>query len=314
MKKGYIINKIELETDRKRTIEISSSNIRSFFQMSRISSRRPLKTLSLKLNKIKLIKLLVSAYFRKAIGQKIGMTEKSLISLFSPGINMKKIEYLHIYINSKKISFDIKKIHLSNLLGDLRGVVMNNQYNIHPENIKDKVIIDAGAHNGEFSMLAALLGAKKVYAFEPVSETSKMLRDNIKLSKMSSQITVIQKALGNKEETQDIAFNFIGDGAAKIGDIYFGKDSEKIEVVTLDNFVKKNKIKNIDFIKMDIEGFEENALLGAKNTIKTQKPILSFSAYHKPDDKVRLPKTVKSIREDYKIVLNKFDEEDFYCY
>jgi len=48
--------------------------------------------------------------------------------------------------------------------------------------------------------------------------------------------------------------------------------------------------------------------------IEKFKPILSFSAYHRPDDKTTLPKVVSGIREDYKIKLNKYDEEDFYCW
>ena len=64
---------------------------------------------------------------------------------------------------------------------------------------------------------------------------------------------------------------------------------------------------------MDTEGFEENVLLGANKTISKFKPVLSLSAYHKPTDKDRLPKIIKSIREDYKITLNHSGEETFYC-
>jgi hypothetical protein len=64
---------------------------------------------------------------------------------------------------------------------------------------------------------------------------------------------------------------------------------------------------------MDVEGYEENVLLGATNIIRKYKPVLSFSAYHKPTDKVRLPQLVKNIRADYRIKLNSFYEEDFYC-
>jgi hypothetical protein len=64
---------------------------------------------------------------------------------------------------------------------------------------------------------------------------------------------------------------------------------------------------------MDVEGYEENVLLGARETIRKWKPVLSFSAYHKPTDKTRLPEVVKSIRSDYDIRLNKHFEEDFYC-
>lgn len=70
---------------------------------------------------------------------------------------------------------------------------------------------------------------------------------------------------------------------------------------------------------MDVEGYEEKVLLGARKTIKKYKPVLSFSAYHKPDDRQRLPRVIKSIRPDYKCVLcpevegSTIREETFYC-
>ncbi len=88
---------------------------------------------------------------------------------------------------------------------------------------------------------------------------------------------------------------------------------QKVKVTTIDSFFSKKKGEQPAFIKMDIEGFEEQALIGGKMTIAANKPILSFSAYHKPTDKEVLPRTVKSILPDYKCELVKGAEEDFYC-
>ena len=51
-------------------------------------------------------------------------------------------------------------------------------------------------------------------------------------------------------------------------------DSEEIEITTLDNFVKKNKIQRIDFIKCDVEGFELSVFKGAKKTLRKFKPVV----------------------------------------
>ncbi len=308
------IKKIGLIANFGQKIEISSSGLKNFFLISRINPKRPLKTFFLKLNKTKLIKIISTAYFRKITKKGVALTEQALISLIFPKIKFRKILRLEVYILGKKISFDLKDIHLLNLLGDLRGVIVNNQYALDKKNIKNKIVIDAGSHNGEFSLLAVLMGAKKVYAFEPVSKTNKILLTNIKINGLSKKIKVIPKALGDKNETAIIHFDFVGDGAARIGSKIKSKDSEKIEVIKLDDFIKKNKISKIGFIKMDVEGFEENVLLGAKKIIEKDKPVLSLSAYHKTSDKKRLPKIIKSLREDYKIALNNFDEENFYCY
>ncbi|MCC8278461.1 FkbM family methyltransferase [Campylobacter sp. VicNov18] len=58
---------------------------------------------------------------------------------------------------------------------------------------------------------------------------------------------------------------------------------EEVEVTTLDSYLEKNPL-DIGFIKVDIEGFEQEFLKGAVNTIKTQKPTMLISIYYNPND------------------------------
>ena len=90
-----------------------------------------------------------------------------------------------------------------------------------------------------------------------------------------------------------------------------GKLASKVRVTTIDD--QMHSRGRVDFIKIDAEGFEENILLGAARTMKKYKPILSFSAYHKPGDKEELPALVISIRPDYSCRLMNRSEEDIYC-
>ena len=69
----------------------------------------------------------------------------------------------------------------------------------------------------------------------------------------------------------------------------------------------------VDFIKIDVEGYEEEVLKGAGRLISRHKPVLSFAAYHRKTDGRTLPKTVLSLRNDYKIRRNSFAEQDLYC-
>lgn len=188
--------------------------------------------------------------------------------------------------------------------------VISNQYNVSSEKIKNKIVIDAGSNLGEFAIYCARLGAKKVYAFEPVTETFKILEKQIKINNLKGKVIPIKMALGDKNETLNINFGEIGDVGAHIGG-ELSSSSEIIKAIKLDDFIKKEKV---GFIKMDVEGYEENILRGASKIIKRDKPILSFSAYHKPADKKILPMIVKGIRQDYKIrLLKRSFEEDFYC-
>lgn len=57
------------------------------------------------------------------------------------------------------------------------------------------------------------------------------------------------------------------------------------------------------FIKMDVEGAEREAILGAKETLQTQKPKLAFSGYHRNEDLFALPLLLKKIEPSYQIYL-----------
>ena len=221
---------------------------------------------------------------------------------------------LKVEIGRSTLSFNETPVLFSDLFWLIKDIILYDQYNMQKSSIKNKIVVDAGANVGIFSIYAAVLGAKKIYAFEPVKETYDILVENIKRNELENRIIPINKGLGNKNEIKIISYKCGGDGEANIS----AKKNKELknqsaELILLDDFVKENNIERIDFIKMDTEGYEENILLGAKETIKRWKPILSFSAYHKPTDKERLPKIVKSIRPDYRITLNKFSEEDFYC-
>ena len=74
----------------------------------------------------------------------------------------------------------------------------------------------------------------------------------------------------------------------------FQSDSgtEIIDVDSIDNILKDN---SVTFIKMDIEGAEYDALIGAKNTLKRDIPILAISVYHKVEDLYRLQLLIDDI-------------------
>jgi FkbM family methyltransferase len=59
------------------------------------------------------------------------------------------------------------------------------------------------------------------------------------------------------------------------------------------------------FIKMDIEGSEREALMGAKDVIRRGKPKLAICAYHKPEDVYDLPQAIMAMRDDYRFALRQ---------
>jgi hypothetical protein len=69
--------------------------------------------------------------------------------------------------------------------------------------------------------------------------------------------------------------------------------------VKLDTYVKEP----VTFIKMDIEGGEYNALVGAREIIREQKPKLAISVYHRDDDLIKIPLLIHEMLPEYRFYL-----------
>ncbi len=200
---------------------------------------------------------------------------------------------------------------LGNFLNDVDGIILRDQYDAG--SLAGKTVVDAGANIGLFSLYARALGAKKIYAFEAVAETCRILRSNFALN---GSLKAFNIALGAENGKAELKFNTRGEGSSMIdcGDAGVNREitysgRRTVKVAPLDGLVKGR----VDFIKIDVEGYEKNVLLGAERIIKKYKPVLSLAAYHRPADKKNLPKVILGLRDDYKIAIKTFAEHDFYC-
>lgn len=167
-------------------------------------------------------------------------------------------------------------------------------------NSKDTVL-DCGGFIGHFSITASKMAYNgKVYVFEPFQENVNLLSKNVEQNNLKN-VTLIQKAVSKKTGKTQLFFNkdlpCSSGKFLKVDSI----ESYDIHTVTIDDFFKENNLKRVDFIKMDIEGMERYALIGAKKVISMFKPKLSICTYHLKDDPILLPRIIKNIRKDYKI-------------
>ncbi|MFH0882080.1 MAG: FkbM family methyltransferase [bacterium] len=138
----------------------------------------------------------------------------------------------------------------------------------HPE--KDWVCLDVGANLG----LVALPWAKRmesgtVHAFEPHPTTCKRFERNIALNEADGIIQVHQMAVGAKTGKLELFISGEGTMAMDPAQAEDRWEGERIAVpvTTLDAFCRKHRLNHIDLIKIDIEGYEEQALLGAAKTL-----------------------------------------------
>jgi FkbM family methyltransferase len=147
-------------------------------------------------------------------------------------------------------------------------------------NYKDNVI-DVGGNNGEVALLSAKkVGPKgRVISFEPLQYNIKRFKKNVFLNPDIKNITIVNKGVGDKEGEFIIANDRddnLGMGWIEEGDL--NSDSmhytQNILVTTLDEYLFNINLSHIDFIKIDVEGFELKVLVGAEKVIKTFRPVL----------------------------------------
>lgn len=152
---------------------------------------------------------------------------------------------------------------------------------------ENDIVIDAGCYDGKTAEAFASLGSK-VYSFE----LSKKNYEQTKAKEFRYPFVLENLGLSNR---QGIVEYSESGGCSSIGS---GKI--KGEVIDLDSYVYEKSLPGIDFIKMDIEGAELNALIGASASISKWKPKMAICTYHNGGiDMWRLPKFIKSLRPDY---------------
>ena len=160
------------------------------------------------------------------------------------------------------------------------------------EDEKKLVIFDVGCFRGTFSRKILHLIKKrkfKFYLFDVNKNTKRYISDLL----LSKHFRFNKIALSNKNGTAEFNYNsFFESSGSSLSPLYRDdtkwvlsrklilkillqstKDfiKYKVSTSTLDTFVKKNNIKSIDILKVDIEGSEYEFLKGARNTLKRNK-------------------------------------------
>ncbi len=116
----------------------------------------------------------------------------------------------------------------------------------------------------------------KIWAFEPDNVQYEICKSRLK---QYNNIQVIEAGVSEKTEKKKMMM--LHNGMSSIG-----TEGEEIVTIALDDILLKEKI---GYIKIDIEGYEENALRGAEKIIREQHPALAVCVYHRRDDIWRIP-------------------------
>lgn len=136
-------------------------------------------------------------------------------------------------------------------------------------------VLDIGANIGVHTLpMAKKVGAQgQVIAFEPMAWAQKKLRTNIGLNSFTN-IVVEKIALSNKTNTGPAGFRTSWDKYESTSDGVVPEEAVAFD--RLDNYVENHNLSTVDFIKLDVDGFECKVLEGAVETLKRFKPTLSM--------------------------------------
>lgn len=165
-----------------------------------------------------------------------------------------------------------------------------------------EVFVDCGAYDGQSSLdFAAWTGGNydAIYALEPLPNMQETLRK--KLGGLHNLHLVPAAAWNTREE---LSFHMTGDPSSS----RVSPDADNTETalvvqgIPLDSLVSER----ISFLKMDIEGSELAAINGAEQLIRTWKPRLAISLYHKAEDVFEIPERILQIVPEYRFRIRHY--------
>ena len=159
------------------------------------------------------------------------------------------------------------------------------------------IFIDGGACDGYTAGFFADRGCK-VYSFEPD-------RKNFEIaSALGKEKGFIVENFGLGSSNREERYTHV---EGNIGSSHLDKNgNETADIVTLDSYVAKHQLPSVDFIKLDVEGYELDVLKGAAKSIKKFKPKMAVCAYHKHEDLWTLMPYIKSLRPDYEFAFRHY--------
>lgn len=164
--------------------------------------------------------------------------------------------------------------------------------------VEGETFVDAGAYNGDTSIEFANWNPKygKIYMLEANPQNKDAIVNRLQNAGVD-KYELIMKGLSNKNKTGGLCGSMDGSHVSDSGNI-------TIELTCIDEIFKEGR-ENL-FIKMDIEGEEANAIIGATKILQRFKPRLAISIYHKMDDFYTIPSLLSKINPDYLFAIRHY--------
>lgn len=174
----------------------------------------------------------------------------------------------------------------------------NEQYFEEFMEYRDEVFVDAGGYDGDTTQefINRYPNYKRVYFFEPSIRNLSAAQE-----RLLGRRDIVFKGVGLSDVSGTLNFCPNAGPASAINN----SGEESIKVVALDQELSS---ASISFIKMDLEGWEMNALRGAEQIIRANRPKLAIAVYHTAKDFREIPHFILSLGLRYKIYLRHYTQ------
>ena len=192
-----------------------------------------------------------------------------------------------IFTKSEIVQINVEDINFSIIIDPINGYVDETIYkqrgwepaiaNVLKKEIRaGDVCVDIGANIGYFTILMSKLTGEdgKVFAFEPINSLYEQASESIRINNLKN-VTLYNTACGEERKTGTI-YTF-ADNIGKsslLSEAELSTGTEVVTVDTLDTLLKN--IHKIDFMKIDVEGYEFEVLVGGKEILQKHKPKIIF--------------------------------------
>ena len=199
--------------------------------------------------------------------------------------------------------FEASVLYYRHQLGQLR----------HPERLRHKAVIDAGAFIGDSALVLRRYSSGPIFCFEPLTENFRLLQRTLQLNDCRN-VHPVNKALGRASgwtQVHGTGSRAALDPARSPLPEVESQEVADTEVTTLDDFCRGLNL-DIGLIKTDLEGFEQEFLAGARETIARHRPVLLISIYHNAADFFDIKPLIESWDLDYTFQISRPPLLDIY--
>ncbi|MFH1913485.1 MAG: FkbM family methyltransferase [Pseudomonadota bacterium] len=161
-----------------------------------------------------------------------------------------------------------------------------------------RTVLHAGAFDGRdcLRFLEAFPAVVMIHGFEPQG-VARIKADTRAAIRESGRVSI--HPMGLWSDTRSLPLTGSGGCATLASDVSPAMGADRVDTVSVDEFVARNNVGRVDYLCLDVEGAELPALDGARRTIEVHRPQLAVCIYHLKEDFFRLPLILRERLDGY---------------